>query len=228
MLRRARRSISARAFAFFASSSGEPAIAVIDLKTIFLPNRYATPDQFWLALGVVALIDGVRVSIMPVGALLTWLLVVFFTACVFINRLRDAGRPGPLVIAPLGLATLAKSVAAMFVIAAHFAAFLAAQGVDVNDRERLEQALEDPQYMQTYQQALSENPELAVEILRAAAWPSVLAFWLVLFALGIWFARMRPKPARPARRPCSTAAKRAPALGTSFSPQALSSKADPD
>ena len=170
-------------------------MADLNLRAAFFPTYRADPDSYWLGLGLIALIDAVRLSLSGGGGMLGWLLIVFFTACININRLRDAGRQGPLVIMPLGAAVLAKSVVALFASAfIAMEAYLAQQGVDLADSSAVMQAISEPDFQTDYQTYLQSNPDIMESALRDAAWPSTWAYWLTAAAFGLWFAGMRPRP----------------------------------
>ena len=70
-----------------------------------------------------------------------------------------------------------------------FVTFLESQGVNMNDPAAVQAAASDPVIQQAYQTRLSSDPEFAMAILHAGAWPSVWGFWLVLAAVGYWTAR---------------------------------------
>ncbi len=172
----------------------------IDLKTAFWPAHRATSDDFWLALGVIALIDAVRLSLAPSElALFLWLVILFFVAAAHINRLRDAGRQAGLVIVPLGLGTAAKVIGGFLGMATGLMPmlidYLEGEGVDVQSQEALQSAMQDEALMEGFQRFMLANEAQAAQALSAGAWPSMIAFWAVVFALGFWFARMRPRAA---------------------------------
>lgn len=170
-------------------------MADLNLRAAFFPTYRAGPDSYWLGLGVIALIDAVRLTLSDGGGLLAWLLIVFFTACININRLRDAGRQGPLVILPLGAAVLAKSVVALFASAfIAMEAYLTQQGINIADSAAVMQAIAEPDFQGDYQAYLQANPEMMETALRDAAWPSTWAYWLTAAAFGLWFAGMRARP----------------------------------
>lgn len=165
----------------------------INLKVAFWPVHRATPDDFWLALGVIAVLDAVRLTLTPAAGLLSWAVIAFFVACAFINRLRDAGRMVGLAVVPLGAATLVKLVAGLFgmmsVAYPEFIAFLQSQGVDLNDPVSVQAAAYDAEIQRAYQAHLTSDPEHALAILKAGAWPSAWGFWLTLALSGLWATR---------------------------------------
>jgi hypothetical protein len=170
-------------------------MADLNLRAAFLPAFRAGPDAYWLGLGVIALIDAVRLTLTDGAGLLPWLFILFFTASININRLRDAGRQPPLVIVPLAAGVLAKSITALFSSAfIAMDAFLIAQGVDTADSGQVMGVIGAPDFQSEYQAYLTENPAVMAEALRQAAWPSTWAYWLAVGAIGLWFARLRYRP----------------------------------
>ncbi|XBQ15992.1 MAG: hypothetical protein ABL308_13675 [Oceanicaulis sp.] len=173
-------------------------MAGFDPGAAFWPNRRADADTFLLALGIIAAIDAVRLTLLPVGGLLTWLLVMFFVVSAFINRARDAGRGGGAAVLAAGSAAMAKAVASFIAITAalypDFLRFMEQRGVDVSDPVAVQAAASDMALQQAYQERLQTSPELMGEIYSAGAWPSMWAFWIVI-ALFAW--RLRRLPSRP-------------------------------
>jgi len=171
----------------------------LNLKAAFFPVYRASPDEFWLALGVIALIDALRMSLSPVGGLLTWLLIVFFVTSAFINRLRDAGRKVSLAVVPLAGAVIAKMAAGLIAMTGalypDFLEFLAGRGIDLNDPAAVQAAAYDANLQEAYRAHLDANPDYMFELLAAAAWPSLWGFWIVAGAFALWFSRM-PQAAR--------------------------------
>ena len=165
----------------------------IDLKTAFMPVYRSTEDEFWIGLGVIAALDALRISFSPAAGLLSWLLIAFFVSTVFINRYRALGKPSILSLGVLGGATLVKIITGLFAMAVRaypqFVTFLESQGVNMNDPAAVQAAASDPVIQQAYQTRLSSDPEFAMAILHAGAWPSVWGFWLVPAAVGYWTAR---------------------------------------
>jgi hypothetical protein len=170
-------------------------MADLNLRVAFFPTYRADPDSYWLGLGVIAMIDAVRLSLTTAGGMLPWLLVLFFVASVNINRLRDAGRQGPLVIIPLAAGVVAKSVTALFAMSSSFLdEYLAARGIDRNDSAATMAAINDPALQPDLQNYMQNNPASMLTALDAAAWPSMWAFWLAVGCVGLWFSRMRVRP----------------------------------
>lgn len=168
-------------------------MADLNLRAAFLPAYRAGPDTYWLGLGIIALIDAVRLSLTGGGGMIPWLLILFFTASININRLRDAGRQPPLAIIPLAAGVLAKSITALFASAfIAMDAFLVQQGVDTNDSGQVMGVVGGPDFQADYQAYLMENPQVMEQALQSAAWPSTWAYWLAVGAVALWFARMRP------------------------------------
>jgi uncharacterized membrane protein YhaH (DUF805 family) len=170
-------------------------MADLNLRAAFIPAYRAGPDTYWLGLGVIALIDAVRLTLTDGAGMLPWLFILFFTASININRLRDAGRQPPLAIIPLAAGVLAKSITALFTSAfIAMDAFLVAQGVDTGDSAQVMGVVGAPDFQTEYQSYLLENPDVMAEALQAAAWASTWAYWLAVGAVALWFARMRPRP----------------------------------
>lgn len=170
-------------------------MADLNLKAAFLPAFRAGPDTFWLGMGVIALIDAVRLTLTGGSMLLPWLFIIFFTASLHINRLRDAGRQPPLVIIPLAAGIIAKSVTALFVSAfIAMDAFLVAQGVDTADSGQVMSVVSAPTFQAEYQAYLQASPDVMAQALSAASWPSMWAYWSAVGAIGFWFARLRYRP----------------------------------
>jgi len=146
----------------------------LNLKVAFLPGLRASADEFWLALGVIALVDAVRLSLSPAAGWLSWLLIAFFVSCAFMNRLRDAGRSPMLALAPLAGATIVKMVTGLFAIISEMMPqaliFFESQGVDLADPDQLY----DPAVQAAYQDWLTSNPEFAVQALAAGAGAAIL------------------------------------------------------
>lgn len=164
-----------------------------NLNAVFLPVYKVDPQTYWLGLGIIALIDALRVSFGAPGGFFGWLLIVFFVSSLHINRLRDAGRPGPLVIVSIAPATLAKAVVGLFATGYMvMMGFLEAQGVDRNNSEQVLEALSQPDLEARYQVYLNENLDVVNAALGLVAWPSLWAFWGTVGLIGLWFARLRP------------------------------------
>lgn len=167
----------------------------MNLKAVFLPGNLADPDDYWLGLGIIALIDAVRLTLIGPGGLLTWLAVLFFVFALHANRLRHAGRPATLAFVAVGAGIAAKAVvgfiAMMIALMPRFFTYFEGQGVDVDDAQALQAASQDPEMMQGFQRYIEANEaEVMAEIAAASAWPSLVAFWAALGLLGFWYARM--------------------------------------
>lgn len=165
----------------------------INLKAVFLPAYFADPDEYWLGLGIIALIDAVRLTVLGAGqAFGLWFVVLFFVAALHINRLRDAGRPKALALVAIGAGLVAKTFTAVMAmsVAASFA-YLRARGVDPSDAEAFQAMAADPGFQADLDRFMRENAEaLQPELMAASAWPSLVAFWAVIALVGIWYARM--------------------------------------
>lgn len=165
-----------------------------NLRSTFMLGQRASADDFWLGLGLVAVVDAVRLTLTPAAGVLSWLLVAFLVSCVFMNRLRDAGRAPGFAFLVLAIATIIKAVTGLFAMGAelmpHFMAFLTDMGVDPNDPAQMYA----PEVQAAYQEWLQQDPAFAVEILAAGAWLSAWGFWLSLLLSGVWAARLPKAP----------------------------------
>jgi uncharacterized membrane protein YhaH (DUF805 family) len=167
----------------------------INFSAIFLPASRADADTFWLGLGIIAFLDALRLTLFDASlAMMGWLVILFFTAALHINRLRDAGRQGPLVIIPLAAGVAMKMVTALIAVTVAmlpmFMRYLEASGVDINDPAAVQEAGRDPAIVEGFQQHWLENEADAMAAFAAGDWPSAIAFWAVVFVIGFWFARM--------------------------------------
>ncbi|MEO1040420.1 MAG: hypothetical protein AAFX09_12840 [Pseudomonadota bacterium] len=172
------------------------ASAIRTALVALLPGRRADADTYWLALGLVALADGVRMSVLSgPSALFWWLAVLFLVASIHMNRLRDAGRPSWFASAPILGASAAKLMvatgAAASAIFPLYRDFIQRQGVNMSDPEQVNAAFADPELQSAFQSALLADTERAQQIAQAGDWPSMLAFWAVIILGGMWFANLR-------------------------------------
>ncbi|WP_270375664.1 hypothetical protein [Marinicauda sp. Alg238-R41] len=171
----------------------------MNLKTAFLPVYRADADDYWLGLGVIALIDALRITLAGPGAgLLTFLIIVFFFIALHINRLRDAGRPGALAMIAAAVALAAKGIVALIAMAVSLTPLLfeyfQSQGINTEDPQALQEASQDPALMQGFQTYLeNQGPEFALQLAGAGAWPSLFGFWIAALLMGLWYARMGPR-----------------------------------
>ncbi|PWE16516.1 hypothetical protein DDZ18_12155 [Marinicauda salina] len=175
----------------------------MNLHAAFLPGRRADADDYWLGLGVVALLDAIRLSVFPAGTgWLVWLFVLVLLFVVHANRLRDASRPRALALAPIGAGVLAKTLGATVGITAAiwpvYLEFLDRRGIDLADAEAVERAARDQALMEDFQAWMLDQETMMIDALAAGGWPSMIAFWGVVFALGFWFAGMTARGPRPA------------------------------
>lgn len=170
----------------------------INFRAILLPDTRADADTFWLGLGLIALADALRLTVLDAGpAMLAWLAILFFLSALHINRLRDAGRQGPLVIVPLAAGVAVKALVAVVAVTVAilpgFMDYLESQGVDINDPSQVQAAGQDEELIAGFQQLMIENEADTLAAFSAGDWPSAIAFWLTVFAIGFWFARMPRK-----------------------------------
>ncbi|MCC5996058.1 MAG: hypothetical protein JJU18_06790 [Oceanicaulis sp.] len=174
----------------------------VNFAAAFLPNQRADADQYWIALGLIAAVDFLRLSLLGSQALVVWPMIAFFVLAAHINRLRHAGRRADLAVVPLLVAWLAKFVAAILAMTVAvlpvYLDMMRAQGVDINDPAAVNEAAYDPALQQALSDRITSDEALARQIADAGAWPSTWAFWIVIALFAIWFARMgrtvRPAP----------------------------------
>lgn len=169
-----------------------------NFRAILLPDTRADADTYWLGLGFIALADALRLTLLDAGlAMFGWLVILFCLAALHINRLRDAGRQGPLVIVPLAAGVAVKTIVAVFAVTLAilpgFMEYLEAQGVDINDPAQVQAAGQDEDLIAGFQQLMIENEADTLAAFSAGDWPSAVAFWLTVFAIGFWFARLPRK-----------------------------------
>ena len=169
----------------------------LNLRPVFLPNQRADANTYWLGLGLIAALDALRLTMTDGTGLLPWFIVIIFLSVLHANRLRDAGRSAWALAVPLTLAVVAKFIIALFAMVIDymptFMVFLETQGVDITDQAQTEAVVFDPEFQSTHEAYLRENPELVYDMLRAAAWPSTWAFWIVIAVAARWFARLPRK-----------------------------------
>lgn len=166
----------------------------MNLKAVFLPAYFADPDDYWLGLGIIALIDAVRLSVLGAGnSAALWFVVLFFLSALHINRLRDAGRPKALALVVIGVGVAVKAFTAIMAmsVAASFA-YLRERGIDPSDAEAFQAMAADPAFQTELDRFLRENSEtLQPVLMQASAWPSLVAFWAAIALMGFWYAGMR-------------------------------------
>jgi hypothetical protein len=167
----------------------------INFRAILLPDSRADADTFWLGLGLIALLDALRLTLLDAGlAMLVWLVILFMVASLHINRLRDAGRQGPLAIIPLAVGVAVKALVAVIAVTIamlpSFMDHLEQAGVDLNDPAAVNAAGRDDEIIAGFQQRMIENEAETLAAFSSGDWPSAVAFWLTVFAIGFWFARM--------------------------------------
>lgn len=176
-------------------------ISRLTFAAAFLPNQRADADQYWIALGLIAAVDFVRLSLLGAEGLIFWPVIAFFVLCAHINRLRHAGRRQDMAVVPLLVAWLAKTVMAILAMTVSlvpvFFDLMEARGVDLNDPRAVNAAARDPALQQALSERLANDEALTRLIAEAGAWPSTWAFWSVIALFALWFARLGPK-VRPA------------------------------
>ena len=78
-----------------------------------------------------------------------------------INRLRDAGRQGPLVIIPLAAGVVAKMMTALIAVTIAmlpiFMRHLEEAGIDLEDPVAVQAAGQDPEIVEGFQRRMVEN-----------------------------------------------------------------------
>jgi len=167
----------------------------INFRAFLLPDSRADADTFWLGLGLIALADALRLTLLDAGpAMLVWLVILFFMASLHINRLRDAGRQPPLVIIPLAAGVAVKAIVAIIAVTAAmlpgFMDYLEEAGVDLEDPAAVQAAGQNEELIAGFQERMIENEAETLAAFSSGDWPSAIAFWLTVFAIGFWFARM--------------------------------------
>ncbi len=165
----------------------------MNLTNAFLPGRSSDPDSFLIALGLIALADGVRLSVMGASAsFFGFGIIIVLSAAVFINRFRATGRQGPLIILPLGVALAAKTLAAAIGILGGLfplvIAYAEEEGVDLNDPQAVQQT-QTPEFQEGFRAYAEARPEALLEAVSAGDWPSLVAWWGVLLLFGFWAAK---------------------------------------
>ncbi|KAA5801719.1 hypothetical protein F1654_12600 [Alkalicaulis satelles] len=176
----------------------------VNFAAAFLPNQRADADQYWIALGLIAAVDFLRLSLLGPQAAVVWPMIAFFVLAAHINRLRHAGRRVDLAVVPLLTAWLGKFAAGVlamtFAVLPLYMDMMDERGVDINDPAAVSEAAYDPAFQQALAERLSTDEALARQIADAGAWPSMWAFWIVIGLFAVWFARMgrdvRPAPPR--------------------------------
>lgn len=169
-------------------------MANLNLKAAFWPTERADADTFWLGLGVIALIDTVRLSISSAGDARAWLVILLLLVFLHTNRLRDTGRSAGLLALPLLLGVAAKaivaSVALFFALMPVLYEFFQLQGLDITDPAASEAFAQDLEMQAAFQAYVLESPDITLILMDAMAWPSHWGFWLMVGVLARWFARM--------------------------------------
>lgn len=172
-------------------------ISRIPFAAAFLPNQRSDADQYWIALGLIAAVDFVRLSLMGVQGSIVWPLIAFFVLAAHINRLRHAGRRVDMAVVPLLVAWLAKFAAGVLsmtvAVLPVFLDMMREAGVDLDDPQAVNAAAYDPGLQQALSDRLSNDSELASRIAEAGIWPSTWAFWIVIGLFALWFARLGPQ-----------------------------------
>lgn len=166
-------------------------------KAWFIPRFEADPDDYWTGLGVIALIDWLRLTLAPSDAVLfLWIPVLAFLTSLHVNRLRHAMRPLGLAAVAVGVAVIIKTLIAgtgmVLALMPYYLDFLAGQGVDVNDAMAIQEASRDQALMDAFSEWMVQNADMIRgELFQASAWTSMLGFWAVIVGLAFWYAGMR-------------------------------------
>lgn len=162
----------------------------------FIPRHHADPDDYWTGLGVIAMIDAIRLSVAPDRtAMYLWIIPLAFLVSLHINRLRDAARPFMLLIVGIGTAIVAKAITALIGMTAAlypiYLEFLSGQGVDLEDPLSIQQAAQNSELMNIFQEQLLNNADTYYQmIFSASAWTSMIGFWVVMAMFSLWYGRM--------------------------------------
>lgn len=172
-------------------------ISRIPFAAAFLPNQRADADQYWIALGLIAAVDFVRLSLLGTQGAILWPVIAFFVLAAHINRLRHAGRRVDMAVVPLLVAWLAKFatwiLAMTMALLPVFLDMMREAGVDLDDTQAVNAAAYDPALQQALSDRLSSDAELARQVAEAGIWPSTWAFWIVIALFALWFARLGPQ-----------------------------------
>ena len=168
---------------------------------LFLPAYKASTTAYLLGIGVLAVLDFLRMSTIGgtppglVGMLAIWVFVFSLHA----NRRRHAGRDIGLAALPVGIAVIGKFigaiVGAMIRMMFDLIEFAAANGVDTADQAALEEALNDQEFLDAFTRTIEQDPEYLPSLVEASQPASFIGFWLVIAAFAIWFFQMRKPPA---------------------------------
>ncbi len=172
---------------------------------LFLPVYRASVTAYLLGLALLAALDAMRmqfgVILIPSG--IAMIAIWFFVYSLHANRRRHAQREPALAVLPVGVAVLAKGMAALAGIfpglVAAMTDFAERNGVDTSDQQAFANAINQPGFQEAFQEDLLARPEMLDALIAGMAWPSWFGFWLVIALFAPWFARMRPaSPASPA------------------------------
>jgi|GEM_PF-1316266 len=164
---------------------------------LFLPIFRASTTAYLLGLVVLALFDfyRMRAGLDPSIASLAMVAIWFFTFSLLANRRRYVGRSAAFALLPVALAALAKILTALVMMMVRvyeaMMVFAAENGVDTEDPVALNAAVSDPGFMQAFQMHLETQPEMAEQLVAAAAIPSFIAFWLVMAGFIPWYAQLK-------------------------------------
>ena len=171
-------------------------ISRLPFAAAFLPNQRADADQYWIALGLIAAVDFVRLSLLGAQGAILWPLIAFFVLAAHINRLRHAGRRMDMAVVPLLVAWLAKFAAWILAMTVAllpvFLDIMREAGVDLDDSQAVNAAAYDPALQEALSDRLSSDGDLARQIAEAGIWPSTWAFWIVIALFALWFANLKP------------------------------------
>ena len=127
--------------------------------------------------------------------MLLWILPLFFLFALMSNRLRDAGRSSfqsiPAIIGAVFAKSLAGLVGMAVAIMPFFESFIQTRETITGIRMTLEEATQDQEVMDEFSNWLVSNADtVQPELFAASAWPSMIAFWIVIFAASQWYAKL--------------------------------------
>ncbi|WP_019962412.1 hypothetical protein [Woodsholea maritima] len=168
------------------------------IKYLALPGQRVSPDQFWLGLAIIAMLDGIRVSILGgASGFISFLPILFLLSMLHTNRLRSVGRSGALFFIPLIVGFLAKTLGALIGITLALFPVMMAKveetGVDMNDDAAVAGVLSSHEFNASFRAYIESNPHMVAELAPNGLWPAMILFWLVMFGFGFWFTQMRSR-----------------------------------
>jgi hypothetical protein len=169
---------------------------------IVTPTQRAAPMAFLIGLIILAVLDGAKtwygLSLISADgsgggfgniSMVLFALMLVFVSFLFINRRRDAGRGIMLFLLPVILAAVISMIGSAIMLGV--ASFgVMGQYADSVGRDVMTVA-QDPAFQAEFQAWMEERPELALGMVKPAAWGGFAAFWGITFIFGLWFMSMK-------------------------------------